>query len=269
MTEGWSGGRLAPDILCVLAPNPGPMTLDGTNTYVLGEPGRGPLVVVDPGPEHAGHRQAVLQAVGEGTVAAVVLTHTHPDHAEGAASFAAQARCRVLAADPSVGGLGPGPLGLPGPSVEVVPTPGHTSDSVCLLVGRALLTGDTLLGRGTTVVAHPDGILADYLESLRVLADLAHERGPLRLMPGHGPAGADVGTVVAQYTEHRMQRLAEVVAAVAGGARSADDVVATVYADVPRRLWPAALLSVRAQLDHLVATGRLRRRGGVLSEPGA
>ena len=88
-------------------------------------------------------------------------------------------------------------------------------------------------------------------------------------MPGHGPAGADVGTVVAQYTEHRAQRLDEVVAAVARGARSAEDVVATVYSDVPRRLWPAALLSVQAQLDHLVATGRLRRRRGVLSEPDA
>jgi glyoxylase-like metal-dependent hydrolase (beta-lactamase superfamily II) len=268
MTEAWGGGRLAPDILCVLAPNPGPMTLDGTNTYVLGEPG-GPLVVVDPGPEHAGHRRAVLQAAAPGTVAAVVLTHTHPDHAEGAASFAAEAGCHVLGADPALGGLEAGLLELPGTSVEVVPTPGHTSDSVCLLVGRALLTGDTLLGRGTTVVAHPDGTLADYLDSLRLLADLARERGPLRLMPGHGPAGADVGTVVAQYTEHRSQRLDEVVAAVARGARSAEDVVATVYRDVPRRLWPAALLSVQAQLDHLVATGRLRRERGVLSEPDA
>ena len=269
MTSPWTGGRLAPDVRCVVAPNPGPMTLDGTNTYVLGRPGDGLLVVVDPGPDHAGHRRAVREVVATDTVAAVVLTHTHPDHAEGAAAFAADVGCRVLGAEPSLGGLEPGRLELPGPAVEVVPTPGHTSDSVCLLVGSMLLTGDTLLGRGTTVVAHPDGTLADYLGSLRLLADLARRRGPLTLMPGHGPAGADVAAVVAQYTEHRAQRLDEVVAAVAAGARSVEDVVATVYADVPRQLWPAAQLSVQAQLDYLLSTGRLRRRRGVLSEPGA
>jgi glyoxylase-like metal-dependent hydrolase (beta-lactamase superfamily II) len=114
-----------------------------------------------------------------------------------------------------------------------------------------LLTGDTVLGRGTTVVAHPDGRLADYLDSLRRLEELIGVRGLTDLLPGHGPAQADPLSVVRGYLRHRAERLEQVRTAVAAGARTAREVVEVVYADVPREVWPAAELSVRAQLEHL------------------
>jgi glyoxylase-like metal-dependent hydrolase (beta-lactamase superfamily II) len=272
MSGGWRGGRLSNRVTCVLAPNPGPMTLDGTNTYVLAEPGARQVVVVDPGPDDPRHLAAVRAAAGDDgrSVALVLLTHGHADHAAGAGAFAAAAGCRVLAADPAHGQpLPQGTLHVEGLSLTVVPTPGHTADSVCVLMPdeRAVLTGDTVLGRGTTVVAHPDGRLGDYLDSLARLTQVV-ENG-WTLLPGHGPAGADVSVTLADYLEHRRQRLREVQAAVARGARDADDVVADVYADVPVEVWPAARLSVLAQLEHLVDTGRLRRTSGGVSAPGA
>jgi glyoxylase-like metal-dependent hydrolase (beta-lactamase superfamily II) len=157
--------------------------------------------------------------------------------------------------------------------LDVVGTPGHSSDSVSLVLPAEglLLTGDTVLGRGTTVVAHPDGRLSAYLDSLRRLEALAHRLGGLTLLPGHGPAGADVAGLVDQYLRHRRQRLEQVLAAVAVGAGDAEQVVEQVYAEVPRDLWPAATASVLAQLDHLGEAGRLRRVDGRwrLTEPDA
>jgi glyoxylase-like metal-dependent hydrolase (beta-lactamase superfamily II) len=247
------------------------MTLDGTNTYVLAEPGALQTVVVDPGPSGP-HLDAVRQVAEAGgrRVALLVLTHGHADHAQGAPALAAAVGAPVLAADPRHGA----PLQqrvheVAGLRLDVVPTPGHTADSVCLLLPdeRALLSGDTLLGRGTTVVAHPDGRLSDYLASLARLEALA--ASGLTLLPGHGPAGRDVAALVREYRAHRAERLEQVVAAVRRGARDTDGVVADVYADVPTVLWPAARLSVRAQLDHLVDEGRLARLGDALSAPGA
>ena len=133
-------------------------------------------------------------------------------------------------------------------------TPGHSSDSVCLLLPRdgALLTGDTILGRGTTVVAHPDGRLADYLESLERLRDLA-ETDVHALLPGHGPVVENPLVVLDFYVTHRQERLDQVRAALAAGDTTAKDVVRRVYADVDPVLWPSAELSVRAQLDYLAA----------------
>lgn len=239
----------------VRADNPGPMTLEGTNTYVLRADGG--VVVVDPGPldeEHLGRVASV------GDVTLVLLTHGHPDHAEGAQRFAEMTGAPVRAHDAErcIGTadrlVEPASIeGLEGLSIDVLHTPGHTSDSVSFLVddGRepALLTGDTVLGRGTTVVAHPDGALAPYLRSLRRILAL----GPRTLLPGHGPVREDAAAVAAEYLAHREQRLEQVRAAVASGAATPEEVVRVVYADVDEALWPAAQLSVRAQLDYLAA----------------
>jgi len=264
----WAGGRWSDRITCVLAGNPGPLTLDGTNTYVLAEPGASQAVVLDPGPDDPAHLAAIERALDGRTVALVLLTHGHADHSAGAGPVAERSGCPVRALDPAHrhGGLGlsDGDVAdVAGLRLEVVGTPGHTGDSVCLVLPaeQALLTGDTLLGRGTTVVAHPDGRLSDYLASLDRLEALADRFGGLRLLPGHGPAGADVADLVRQYRRHRLERLEQVVAAVGAGSGSAEEVVARVYADVPPEVWPAATLSVRAQLDHLGEQGRLRRRG--------
>lgn len=277
MSTPWTGGRISDRVHCVLADNPGPMTLDGTNTYVLAEPGATRAVVVDPGPDQPSHREAVRDLLaGRGQRAGLVLlTHAHPDHAEGAESFARDQGCPVRAVAPGSrrgrdGLADADTVTVDGLQVDVVATPGHTADSVCLVLPaeRALLTGDTLLGRGTTVVAYPDGRLADYLSSLRRLEDLADRFGDLVLLPGHGPAGASVGQTVRQYLAHRAERLDQVVEAVAGGATDVDAVVAHVYAAVDRSLWPAARRSVLAQVEHLLVTGRLAGVDGALAVSG-
>jgi glyoxylase-like metal-dependent hydrolase (beta-lactamase superfamily II) len=259
--SGWTGGDVLPAAHCVLAPNPGPMTLDGTNTWVLGAPDAARVVVVDPGPEHPGHLHAVLAAVEArgARVGVVLLTHGHLDHSEAARSFArAAGGVGVRALDPAqrLGdeGLGDGDVvDVDGLLVEVMATPGHTGDSLSFILpdSGALLTGDTVLGRGTTVVAYPDGRLGDYLDSLARLEELVATRGLVHLLPGHGPALPDPLGVVRFYRRHRAERLDQVRAAVAAGARTPRDVVERVYADVPREVWPAAELSVRAQLEYL------------------
>lgn len=238
----------------VLAPNPGPMTLDGTNTWVLRDPSSPSCVVVDPGPLHEQHLRAVA---GCGPVEVVLLTHGHADHSEGARRFAELTGAPVRALDPAhrLGdeGLTEGEVvAAAGLELRVLATPGHTSDSLSFVLrwagaDTAVLTGDTVLGRGTTVVAHPDGVLADYLDSLRRLREL----GDVTVLPGHGPELASAGTAAEQYLAHREARLGQVRAAVEAGAATAEQVVEAVYADVDRALWPAATLSVRAQLAYL------------------
>ncbi|WP_089157579.1 MBL fold metallo-hydrolase [Micromonospora sp. NBS 11-29] len=237
----------------LLAPNPGVMTLDGTNTWVLRAGPDAPAVVVDPGPADEGHLAAIT---AHGPVGLVLITHGHPDHTEGAPRLRELlGGTPVLAADPAhtAGGA---PLTADsafdvGLDIRLLPTPGHTADSVCFLVEhddeRVVLTGDTILGRGTTVVAHPDGHLGDYLSSLELLSTY---RG-VRALPGHGPALADCGVAAESYLAHRRARLDQVRAAVAAGATTAPEVVAVVYADVDRSLWWAAEWSVRAQLEYL------------------
>jgi glyoxylase-like metal-dependent hydrolase (beta-lactamase superfamily II) len=233
----------------VLAPNPGPMTLDGTNTWVLRDPASESCVVIDPGPLHEGH---LTQVAACGPVDVVLLTHGHVDHSEGAGRLAELTGAPVRALDPAhrLGseGLGEGDVvAAAGLELRVLATPGHTSDSLSFALPDAVLTGDTILGRGTTVVAHPDGMLGDYLDSLRRLRAL----GDLAVLPGHGPELASAGVAAEQYLAHREARLDQVRAAVAAGAGTPEQVVEVVYADVDRVLWPAALLSVRAQLAYL------------------
>ncbi|MEU3608944.1 MBL fold metallo-hydrolase [Streptomyces sp. NPDC035033] len=250
----------------VLAPNPSAMTLDGTNTWLLSEPDSDLAVVVDPGPLDEGHLRNVIdtaEKLGK-RVALTLLTHGHPDHAEGAGRFAELTGTAVRALDPALRlgdeGLGEGDVvTVGGLELRVVPTPGHTSDSLSfhLPADRAVLTGDTVLGRGTTMVAHPDGRLGDYLDSLRRLRSLTVDDGVHTVLPGHGPVLEDAQGAVDFYLAHRAGRLAQVEAAVEAGHRTASEVVAHVYADVHRSLWPAAELSVRAQLEYLREHGRL------------
>lgn len=239
----------------VLAPNPSPMTLEGTNTWILGE---NRTVVVDPGPDDDAHLRRVADEAGD--VALVLLTHGHPDHSAGARTLAQRLGVPVRAVDPAhrLGdeGLSDGEhVTVDDLVVTVLATPGHSSDHVCFVLPEQglVLTGDHVLGRGTTVVAHPDGRMRDYLDSLSRLADV----GATRLLPGHGPVVDNPAEVIAYYVRHREERLREVEAAVHAGARTARKVVERVYADVDRALWGAAEQSVRAQLDLLVETGRV------------
>ncbi|QNE76502.1 MBL fold metallo-hydrolase [Streptomyces finlayi] len=248
----------------VLAPNASAMTLDGTNTWIVAEPGSDLAVVIDPGPLDETHLRAVIGTVERAgrRVALTLLTHGHADHAEGAERFAELTRTKVRALDAALRlgdeGLGAGDvIATGGLELRVVPTPGHTADSLSfhLPADGAVLTGDTVLGRGTSMVAHPDGRLGDYLDSLRRLRSLTVDDGVHTVLPGHGPVLEDAQGALEFYLAHRAHRLAQVETAVESGRRVPSDVVAHVYADVDRSLWPAAELSVRAQLEYLTEHG--------------
>ncbi|KGN41261.1 MBL fold metallo-hydrolase [Knoellia aerolata] len=258
----WTGGQVTTRAHCVLAPNPGPMTLDGTNTWVLLEPGSTEALVIDPGPLDEGHLQRVCRVVADAgaRVTETILTHGHLDHAEAAPRFAELTGSRVRAVGRGHDDLADGDVLRAGSlELRVVATPGHTSDSVsfALAADHALLTGDTVLGRGTTVVAHPDGELAAYLASLERIADLTGNGEVSAILPGHGPVVPDASAMVAYYRTHRQERLEQVRQALADGAATEADpvegVLTRVYAEVPREVWPAARMSIRAQLAHLGA----------------
>jgi glyoxylase-like metal-dependent hydrolase (beta-lactamase superfamily II) len=254
---------LEPLVTRVLAPNPSPMTLDGTNTYLVGAPGSGQAVLVDPGPDDAAHLAAVEAALAarDARCVAVLVTHHHGDHAEAALPWGARFGAQVAAAGASVAGPGgrvlePGErLRLAGTTVDVVATPGHTADHLAFrLESGAVLVGDHVLGRGTSVVTHPEGDVVAYLESLRRVQDL----GPSALYCGHGPElTEDPGAVLAFYLAHRAYRESQLLAALAGGPRSVDELVTVVYAEVPREVWPAAAQSTRATLVKLRTEGRV------------
>jgi glyoxylase-like metal-dependent hydrolase (beta-lactamase superfamily II) len=251
---------------CVLAPNPSLMTLDGTNTWVIAEPGAEAVIVVDAGPDDEGHVSRVRDTVAAAgqRIEKIVLTHRHVDHSGGARRLAELTGAPVLAVDPQhrVGAgtaLGPGDtVRAGGVEIRVIETPGHTDDSVSLLLEAdgAVLTGDTVLGRGTTVIAS-DGNLGDYLRSLDRLRALADDPGLRVLLPGHGPLLSEPAQTLDYYIAHRAERLAEIEAALAAGCRTVPDIVATVYVDVDRALWPFAEWSVRAQLAYLAERGAL------------
>lgn len=250
---------------CVLAPNPSLMTLDGTNTWLVAEPGSAAVVVIDPGPDDAGHLQRICALAAERgqRVTDIVLTHRHVDHSAGAPRLAQLTGAPVRAVDPAhrLGseGLTAGDVvDSGGCELRVIPTPGHTSDSVCLQIPAdgVVLTGDTVLGRGTAVISD-DGSLGDYLDSLRRLRALAEQTGLSALLPGHGPLLADAPGVLEFYLAHRAERLDEVRAALAAGDCSPAEIVARVYAAVDRALWPFAESSVRAQLRYLREQGEV------------
>lgn len=243
----------------VLAPNASPMTLEGTNTYLLGDPSHGAVIVVDPGPDDPDHRRAVEEGIGGAEVAAVVITHHHDDHA-AAAGWAGEWGAPLRAFDP---GLVPGAdamrdgetLHAAGIDLEAVHTPGHASDHLCLRLVQtdAVLTGDHVLGRGSTVVFWPDGDMGAYMASLRRLQQAPGSR----IYPGHGPTVEDPAGKVAEYLAHRMDREQQIRQAITAGATSSQGIVEAVYTDVPAHLHPVALRSVQAVLEMLVRDGSI------------
>lgn len=240
----------------MLAPNPGPMTLDGTNSYLVAAAGAPGVVVVDPGPDDEGHLAALAAA---GPVELVLVTHRHADHTDGVRRFAELTGAPVRAFDPAfaigAAALEPGEtIEAAGARIEVLGTPGHTADSVSFVLPGdgphgSVLTGDTILGRGSTVVAHPDGSLGDYLDSLERLRAL----GAATALPAHGPAGARVDELAAAYLAHRRARLDEVRAALGrlGDDAPVEAVTDAVYPEVPASIRFAAEASTRAQLAYL------------------
>ena len=236
----------------LLCDNPGLMTLDGTNTWVLRGPGSDELVIVDPGPDDDAHIEKVAAL---GKVSLVLISHRHGDHTDGIDKLVDRTGAVVRAVGSGfLRGLG-GPLtdgeviDAAGLRITVLATPGHTADSVSFVLDDAVLTADTVLGRGTTVIDNEDGGLRDYLESLHRLRGL----GSRTVLPGHGPDLADLEAVTELYLAHREERLDQVRGALRqlGEDASARQIVEHVYTDVDEKLWPAAEWSVQAQLDYL------------------
>jgi glyoxylase-like metal-dependent hydrolase (beta-lactamase superfamily II) len=236
----------------LLCNNPGLLTLEGTNTWVLRGRGSDEMVIVDPGPDDAEH---IAKIVELGKIPLVLISHKHDDHTGGIDKIVDLTGAVVR----SVGsgflrGLG-GPLtdgeviDAAGLRIKVMATPGHTADSLSFLLEDAVLTADTVLGRGTTVIDSEDGALGDYLESLKRLQGL----GNLTVLPGHGPDLADIEAVTAMYLAHREERLDQVRDALRelGDDATARQIVEHVYTDVDEKLWDAAEWSVQAQLDYL------------------
>jgi glyoxylase-like metal-dependent hydrolase (beta-lactamase superfamily II) len=249
--------RVTDSASVLLCDNPGMMTLEGTNTWVLQGPGSDELVIVDPGPDDVAHVERIADL---GRIALVLISHRHGDHTDGIDALVDRTGAVVRAVGSGfLRGLG-GPLtdgeriDAAGLRISVLATPGHTADSVSFVVedgdgGGAVLTADTVLGRGTTVIDDEDGSLRDYLESLRRLNGL----GARTVLPGHGPDLPDLATVTETYLAHREQRLEQVRAALRtlGEDATARQVVEHVYTDVDEELWKPAESSVRAQLAYL------------------
>jgi glyoxylase-like metal-dependent hydrolase (beta-lactamase superfamily II) len=259
-TGPWAAGPVTQRATAVLAGNPSWITLDGTNSWLLVEPGSHRAVLIDPGPEDRTHLAALVQAAEEreAHIDLILLTHGHADHAEGAAHLHEMTGAPVRALDPAhrLGseGLAEGDvIERDGLEVAVVATPGHTSDSLTFVLpaDRALLTGDTILGRGSAVIAHPDGHLGAYLASLSRLAELAGSTGAQWVLPGHGPACPDPAGLIDDYVAHRRERLDRVAAALRAGTTQTDELLDLTYPDVPAALRWAARLSLAAQVEYL------------------
>ncbi len=250
-------------ITAVRADNPGPLTLTGTQTYVIGT---GPLIVLDPGPQDEPHLGRVDDVIAGRPVAAVCLTHAHADHSAAAATAAA--RWGELRASAATLGrvrlagraLADGEAMEPGGGLRLraIATPGHSADHLCYLLepSRALFTGDLVLGEGSTMIAHPDGSVDAYLASLSRLTALR----PERLLPGHGPPIEDVRARLEECRAHRLQRVAAVGRALEAGARTPEQIRAAVYEDLPASHHAAADHTVRAYLAFLGETSSSIRR---------
>ena len=242
----------------VLAPNAGPFTGTGTNTWVVEDDGA--VVIIDPGPVIDSHRAAIHEAVGDLKVGAVLVTHTHEDHAPLANEVARHFEAPAM-------GHAPGPGFEPDLRIEtgsvvpvgredltVIHTPGHSDDHLCFAAGRIVFTGDHIMGGSSVMVED----MAAYLGSLQVVKDLR----PERLLPGHGDAMEDPDSVIDWYVAHRLERERQILDAVRSGAGDVGSIVEGVYAGVDTSLHPLAARSVRAHLDKLEAEGVVRYSKG-------
>lgn len=249
--------RKVPPILRVLAPNPGPFTLEGTNTWIVGSR---PSLVIDPGPDHREHLREVSREAEP--VGAILLTHRHPDHAPGAAALAAETGAPVLAYRPIAGErrLPQGTI-VPGGGaiLRAVHAPGHTPDHLVFFEEEsgALFTGDAVLGRGTSVIDPPEGDMAAYMRSLSVMLALA----PRVIYPGHGSVVWSAMEKLREYVDHRKDRERQIMTALEDTPRTAEELVPVIYADYPAELHPAAARSVLAHLRKLAREGRVARIG--------
>jgi glyoxylase-like metal-dependent hydrolase (beta-lactamase superfamily II) len=242
-------------VIRVLAPNPGPFTLEGTNTWILGS---GPTVVIDPGPDDPSHIDAV--AAEAGRVSTILVTHAHPDHLPGAATLAGRVRAPVRAfrAEDGREAMRDGEsVEVDGVSVTAIHTPGHTQDHLVFRAEGALFTGDAVLGRGTSIIDPPEGDLAAYLRSLERMLELE----PRVIYPGHGPVVFDAPAKLRDYLSHRAMREEQVLAALGRGPARPADLVPAIYADTPMELHPIAERQVLAHLLKLEKDGRVVRTG--------
>lgn len=243
-------------VVRVRAPNPSPLTLAGTNTYVVGG------WVVDPGPDHAEHLDRVFDTVSDSLsedararpLEGIVLTHGHADHAEGAQALSERGDGAPVVRPHEDEGVGP---------FRALATPGHAPDHVCLLLGRVLFTGDTVLGEGSVFIAPGEGSLAAYLASLRRLRGLDLDV----LCPGHGPIVWRPHEKLDEYIEHRLDRERRLIEALERGARTHDEILDAAWSEVPDGLRAAAAVTLEAHLEKLAQEGRLP--AGVAQAPRA
>lgn len=255
----------------VLAPNPGRMSLDGTNTYVVGRPGSGDAAIVDPGPPDPEHLARVERALADRKAECrlILVTHHHGDHAEAALPWAERFGVQVAATSPDVVGpkglqIKPGvQLSIGDMDVQAVPTPGHCWDHLSYQLDTGVvLTGDHILGRGTTVVGRDRQDLPSYLDSLRKVLDLA----PSAMLPGHGPEmTVDPAAVINFYLDHRAYREQQILLCLTDGPADPPTLVRRIYWDVDEGLWRPAESSTRAALQKLEDEGRVRVDGDIWS----
>lgn len=242
------------NIRTILAPNPGPFTLTGTQTYLLGD-----TAILDPGPLIDSHVQALRAAMPN--LRTILITHRHGDHAPAAVPLKEATGAEILAPhnvlDDSVvdrrvsGGES---LTIEGTRIDVIATPGHTSEHVCYLTaGGDLFTGDTILGTGTTAIFPPDGHMGDYMRSLETL----RARNPRRIYPAHGPVRDDAVALIDQYIAHRLERERQILEAIAAGATTTAEMRARIYPVLDERLHGAAEIQIEAHLIKLRDEGRL------------
>ena len=272
----------SPLVRRLLARNPSPFTFTGTGTFVVGPPGS-TVAVIDPGPDDPAHVRALIAALAGETVSHIVITHTHMDHSPAAPALKAATGARIVGCAPLVlSDDGPRAdagfdasyapdqvladgerIAGPGWTLTAVHTPGHTSNHLCFALEeeKALFTGDHVMGWSTTVVAPPDGDMGDYIASLQKLLG----RDDVIYHPTHGEPVTEPQRFVKHLMAHRRQREKQVIRAIGEGLVTIPQMVAAMYAQVDKRLHPAAARSVLAHLIDLERRGQVARAGDVWS----